>query len=98
MNPINKDILKASAKRVMFDMTDQEYEMVLEEFNVLLKQMNVFKEISNIDDISPMAFPFEVGTSYLREDIASEPLSKEDALKNSNEVVDGQIALPKVVG
>ena len=98
MKTVNKKILKDVANKLMFDMDDSQYDTLLEEFDVILKQMDIISDIPNIDDVAPMTFPFDVTTSYLREDVASKPLSQEEALKNASDVVDGQIRLPKVVG
>lgn len=97
MKTVNKKILKDVANKLMFDMEDSQYDTLLEEFDVVLKQMDIISEIPDIDNVSPMTFPFEITTSYLREDVAEEPLSQEEALKNAKDVVDGQIRLPKVV-
>jgi aspartyl-tRNA(Asn)/glutamyl-tRNA(Gln) amidotransferase subunit C len=98
MKKVNKETLKIAANKLMFDMSEQEYEILLKEFEVLQEQMSLIASIEGIDEASPMTFPFEVTTSYLREDVASEPLNRDDALKNAKDVVDGQIRLPKVVG
>ena len=45
-----------------------------------------------------MTFPFDVKATYLREDVASKPLDSKEALKNAEEVTNGQIRVPKVVG
>lgn len=97
MKTVNKKILKDVANKLMFDMEDAQYDTLLEEFDVILKQMDIISEIPNIDDVEPMTFPFDVATTYLREDIAVKPLSQEEALKNAGDVIDGQIRLPKVV-
>ena len=60
--------------------------------------MKLISEIPGLDELKPMTFPFEVTTSYLRQDVATEPLPRDEALKNASDVVDGQIRLPKVVG
>ena len=44
-----------------------------------------------------MTFPYEIFNDYLREDVPSDVLTKEEALKNAKNVKDGQIKLPKVV-
>ena len=98
MKKVNKETLKIAANKLMCDMSEQEYEILLKEFEVLQEQMSLIASIEGIDKVSPMTFPFEVTTSYLREDVASEPLNRDDALKNAKDVVDGQIRLPKVVG
>ncbi len=97
VKPVNKEVLKEAANKLMFDMSDLEYETLLEEFDVITKQMELIGEIPGVDGVEPMTFPFDVTNDYLREDIPTEPLDKEEALKNASDVVDGQIRLPKVV-
>ena len=80
------------------DMSDDEYNTLLEEFVIIQKQMELISEVPGLDDAEPMVFPFDVTTSFLREDIATEPLPREEALRNASGVVEGQIRLPKVVG
>lgn len=91
------DVLKDAAHRLLFDMSEEEYNTLLNEFDIIIKQMKVLGEQENIDNIEPMTFPFECSTSFLREDIPSTPLSREDALRNANHKAGGQIKLPKVV-
>ncbi len=98
MRTINKDLLKVAANKLMFTMDESQYDTLLEEFHTILKQMDIIGEIKGVDDVEPMTFPFDVTTSYLREDEIEAPLERDEALKNAGEVVDGQIRLPKVVG
>lgn len=98
MKTVNKDILKASANKLMFDMSDEQYDTLLAEFDTFLKQLELLNEVPHIDEVEPMTFPFEVSSNCLREDVAEKPLNKDEALKNSGDVVNGQIRLPKVVG
>ena len=98
MKNYNIEILKDAANRLLFDMSDEEYQTLLLEFNVVIKQMKIIGEDFSIDSYEPMTFPFECSTSYLREDIPSEPQSREDALKNTSRKAGGQIKLPRVVG
>ncbi len=98
MKTVDKNVLKGAANKLMFDMEEAEYDTLLEEFDVIVKQMKLISEIPGLDDLKPMTFPFEVTTPYLREDVATEPLPRDEALKNASDVVDGQIRLPKVVG
>lgn len=97
VKPVNKEVLKEAANKLMFDMSDKEYETLIEEFEIITKQMELIGEIPGVDDVEPMTFPFEVTNDYLREDKPTEPLTREEALKNASDVVDGQIRLPKVV-
>lgn len=98
MKKVNKDVLKDTASRLMFNMSEDEYDTLLNEFDVIIKQMELIGNIEGVDEITPMTFPFDVSNSFLREDVASSPLDKAEALKNAKDVVDNQIRLPKVVG
>lgn len=92
------EILKKCANNLMFDMSEEQYQLLLKEFEIITKQMELLGEIDGLSEVEPMTFPFDVFTSYLREDIEGECLTKEEVLKNAKDVVDGQIKLPKVVG
>jgi len=98
MKSVDKQMLKEAANKLMFDMEDSQYETLLKEFSVVLNNMELIGKIKGVDDATPMTFPFEVSNDFLREDVAVEPLKRDEALKNASEVVEGQIRLPKVVG
>ena len=97
MKKISKEVLKLTASKLMFDMSDSECEDLVDEFDKLVKRMEIIGEIKGVDNAEPMTFPFEVSSSCLREDIPINDCSREELLKNSKEVVDGQIRLPKVI-
>lgn len=98
MKEINKNVLKDASSRLLFDMTEDQYDVLEKEFAILIKQMDLIGQIQGVDDFEPMTFPFDVTTDLLRDDIPSEPLQREVALQNAKDIVDGQIKLPKVVG
>ncbi len=98
MKKIDKNVLKDAANRLLFDMTEEQYEVLEKEFVVLTKQMELIGQMEGLEDVEPMTFPFDVSTDYMRDDIPETPLPREVALANAKEVVDGQIKLPKVVG
>lgn len=98
MKAINKEVLKDAAKRLLFDMSEQEYETLLKEFDVVIKQMDLIGQIEGVDAYEPMTFPFDCTTTHLREDVPIRPLSKDEALRNAKNKSAGQIKLPKVVG
>ena len=97
MKKVTKDVLKKTANNLMFDMTDEEYEQLVEDFEVVLKQIKIFESIDGIDDVEPMTFPYDVTNDYLREDEVTAPENRDNILRNANDVKDGQIRLPKVV-
>jgi len=98
MKKVDKAVLKEAASKLMFDMKEEEYDTLLNEFKFVTHQMELISGIPGVDEVEPMTFPFDVTNSFLREDIPSEPLNREEALKNASDVVEGQIRLPKVVG
>ncbi|MDD2434547.1 MAG: Asp-tRNA(Asn)/Glu-tRNA(Gln) amidotransferase GatCAB subunit C [Bacilli bacterium] len=98
MKNVDMPLLKQVANNLMFDMKENEYFTLLEEFDIIIRQMELISEIPGVDEVSPMTFPFDVTTDFLREDIPTTPVPQEVALKNAGHVVDGQIRLPKVVG
>ena len=97
MKEINKNVLKDAANRLLFDMSDEQYEMLLEEFGVIQDQFRLISKIPGVDDATPMTFPFDVTIDVLREDEPVIPLEKSDVLKNAGSTKDGQIKLPKVL-
>ena len=97
MKAYNIEVLKDAAKRLLFEMSEEEYKTLLVEFDIITKQMEYIGKDSSLDELEPLVFPFECKTSYMREDVAEEPLSREEALKNARSKAGGQIKLPKVV-
>lgn len=97
MKEYNIDVLKDAANRLLLDMSESEYKTLLSEFDIVTKQMKPLDDNEELDKIEPMVYPFEVFTTEMREDVAEQPLTREEALKNSQRKVGGQIKLPKVV-
>ncbi len=97
MKEVNKEVLKTAANKLMFDMSEEQYDNLLNEFDTIISQMKLIGDIEGVDDAEPMTFPFDVTNYYLREDVASSPLNRDEALRNAKDVVDGQIRLPRVV-
>lgn len=97
MKQVDKETLKTAANKLMFEMSDEQYDNLLNEFDIIIKQMNLIGDIEGVDEVEPMTFPFDVTSTYLRDDKATSPLSRDDALRNAKDVVDGQIRLPRVV-
>lgn len=98
MKEVNKDVLKDAANRLYFDMTDSEYDTLLEEFANIQQEFELMGQINGVDEVVPMTFPFDVSIDFLRDDEPETPLSQEDVLKNAGNIKEGQIKLPKVVG
>lgn len=98
MKKVDKDVLVDASSRLLFTLKEEELDTLLEEFKILQAQMEMMKEVEGLEKYEPMTFPFDVSVDYLRDDVPSEPLSRDDVLKNAGSVKDGEIKLPKVVG
>lgn len=98
MKKVDKAVLVDASSRLLFTLREEELGTLLEEFKTLQAQMEAMKEVAGLEGYEPMTFPFEVSVDYLRDDVASEPLSPEEVLMNAGSVKDGEIKLPKVVG
>jgi aspartyl-tRNA(Asn)/glutamyl-tRNA(Gln) amidotransferase subunit C len=98
MKHVNRLMLVDASHRLMFEMTDAEYEVLLDEFSILLKQMDAIGDIEGVDELEPMTFPFDVTTSYLRKDEPIQTLTQDQALQNAGQKQSGFVKLPKVVG
>lgn len=88
--------IKDLASRLMFKLTDEEAQVIVKEFELLDKQLSILDEIDTTD-VEEMIYPFDVETSFLREDVVSHVLDKDEALKNASKVKEGHIVVPKVV-
>ena len=97
MKDVNKEVLKDAASRLLFSMDEAEYDTLLEEFKIMRLQMEKIGKIEGLDEYEPMTFPFPCEVSYLREDVPSKPLARDEALRNAGSKMDNQIKLPKVV-
>lgn len=97
MKKIKKEVLVDAANRLLFTMSDEQFETLQEEFKVLTKLMGKIGKIEGLDEYEPMTFPFDCTTDYLREDEPNEVLDREEALKNAGSVMNDQVKLPKVV-
>lgn len=96
---ITKDKLEMYAKKLMFEMNDEEYETLEKEFDIFLKQMDLIGKIDGIDEVEPMTFPFdlELDDSYLREDICHNEICFDDMKNNVKECENNMVKVPKVV-
>lgn len=96
---ITRDKLEEYAKKLMFEMNEDEYKTLEDEFKVILKQMEFIDNIKDIDDVEPMTYPFslELDDSYLREDVANNEISFDDMKVNVRECENNMVKVPKVV-
>ena len=97
MKKVSKETLIIATRKLMMEMSDEEYDKLTSDFETITMQMDLIKDIEGEDDVEPMTFPFEVTNDYLRDDVVEETITKEDALKNSKRKKGDYIVLPRVV-
>ena len=96
---ISKKELEVLAKKLMFEMNEDEYDTLEKEFDVILKQMDLIGRIKDIESVTPMTFPFdlELDDSCLREDVFNNEICFDDMVVNVKDYEDNRIRVPKVV-
>ena len=90
-------MLKKLGRKTMFNVSDEEMPALVEEYNVFMSHVKALEAIDT-EDVEPLAFPYEIETTFLREDEPVHLISREDALKNAKNIQENQIKVPKVVG
>ena len=92
----DKEYFRKLAKQLMFDLTDEEASAIVKEFDTLNKQLALLDAVDT-KGVEPMIFPFEVETTFLRDDEETNCITQEDALKNVDQSLEGHFRLPRVV-
>ena len=96
---ITRDKLEEYAKKLMFEMNEEEYKTLEDEFKVILKQMDLIDNIKDIEGVSPMTFPFdlELDDRCLRGDNYNNEITFDDMKINVKEYENNMVKVPKVV-
>ena len=86
------------ADLLLIGLTEEEKNMVFEEFEIIDNNINKINEIPNIKEVKPMTQALDDFVFELREDVAEDSISIEDALSNCDQVDGREVEVPKVVG
>ncbi len=86
------------ADLLLIGLTPKENEMLFQEFGAIEDTINRITKIKDIDKVKPMTHALDDFKFNLREDVAEESISIDDALKNCDRTDDREIEVPKVVG
>ena len=87
---------KKLAKQLMFELSDEEADSLVQEFSTLEAQMALLDAVDT-EGVEEMVYPFETPTVFLREDEVSNVISQDDAMANVKKKLEGHFVLPKVV-
>ena len=97
MSKFTEQLVDDLADRLLIGLSREENKMVLDEFEVIDKTIDMINEIEGIENIEPMTHALDDFEFVLREDIATESIDIEDALRNAGAVEGREIEVPKVV-
>ena len=90
------DEIKKLALDLKFALSDEEARDIQNDFSILDKKLALFDKIDTTN-VEEMIYPFDVETSFLREDTVGHYLSQDEALANVAKVKQGHVVVPKVV-
>ncbi len=91
-----KVMLQSLALKTMFRLSDEEMPEMIDEYNVFMNHVQALEAIDT-SEVEPLCFPYEIETTYLREDNPCDVVDVDTLLSNGPDVVENQIRLPKVV-
>ena len=92
-----EEMLKNLGLKTMFNISDDEMDELLEEYEIFMHHVAVLEKIDT-DGKEPLAYPYEIETSFLRDDEPVDVIELKDVLSNAKSIEDNQIKVPKVVG
>lgn len=98
MNKFTTEMVETYADKLLIGLSAEENEMVRSEFDKIDANIDLINEIDGISEVEPMTHCLDDFVYVLREDVASESVSIEDLLANSDDTEDREIVVPKVVG
>ncbi len=87
---------KKLAHNLMFDLSEEEAEDIVQEFETLTRQLALLEAIDTTG-VEEMIYPFEEETAFLREDEISHVISQKEALVNAPKAKQGHFVVPRVV-
>ena len=93
-----KELMNKYANDLLFDLSDDEVNLLLEEFDVIRENMDIISNIEGISEVEPLSFPYDITISSLREDEDISNITTEDALLNCHDKIEDVAVVPKVVG
>ena len=85
-----EEMLKKLGLKTMFNISNGEMPELVDEYDIFMNHVAVLEEIDT-EGIEPLAYPYEIETTFLRDDEPIDIISLEDALSNAKSVQENQI-------
>ena len=79
MNKFSKELVDDYANKLLIGLTPEENEMVLKEFDIIEANMEIIANIPGISEVEPMTHALDDFSYELRDDVAEESISINDA-------------------
>ena len=98
MGKFTKEMVDDYADKLLIGLTPEENKMVLDEFDIIDHNIDLINEIPGISEVQPMTHCLDNFYCELREDEIIESVPIEELLRNSDDVEDREIVVPRVVG
>ncbi len=98
MSKFTKELVDDLAAKLLIGLSPEENQMVLDEFAIIDEELSKVDSFPDIKKIEPMTHTLDDFTFTLREDVASESIPIEEALKNCDKTEGREVEVPKVVG
>ncbi|MCL2445111.1 Asp-tRNA(Asn)/Glu-tRNA(Gln) amidotransferase subunit GatC [Candidatus Saccharibacteria bacterium] len=98
MKSLTRENAEEYAKKLMFNIQENEVDQLVKDFQVMAQQLRCLEKLPGIESVEPMTFPFENEDVRMREDEVTVELSREEAFSNCKDVKDGEVRVPRVVG
>lgn len=98
MSKFTSELVDDLAAKLLIGLSHEENEMVLDEFAIIDENLSKVEDFENIKNIEPMTHCLDDFTFTLREDVASESIPIDEALKNCDKTEGREVEVPKVVG
>ena len=74
-----EEMLKKLGLKTMFNISDGEMPELVDEYDIFMNHVAVLEEIDT-EGSEPLAYPYEIETTFLRDDEPIDIISLEDAL------------------
>lgn len=87
---------KELALNLMFEINDEQEIEISKEFEILTRQIDLLSKVDTTN-VSEMVYPFDVETTFMRNDEDVDVLEVEEVLKNVTKNKQGHFVVPKVV-
>jgi aspartyl-tRNA(Asn)/glutamyl-tRNA(Gln) amidotransferase subunit C len=93
---VSKEDVLYVAHLARLELRDEEAEHLKEDMNKILGYMETLNELDT-SDVEPLEHVIEITSTSFRKDVAEEPITHEEALKNAPDADSDYFRVPRVI-